>query len=374
MLLQQVAQRLTICVREGDTVARLGGDEFVVMLVDLSGKLDAAAEQTKNIGAKILDSLNQPYMLANQEYRNSPSIGATLFSDNHQSLEDILKQADIAMYQSKKAGRNTLRFFEPQMQEAINTRAAMEMELHKALENRQFHLHYQIQVDNTRRPMGAEVLIRWMHPERGLVLPAEFIPLAETTGQIVSIGSWALQTACAQINEWQKNAATRNFVLAVNISAKQFMHADFASQVQAVVRQYGINPKLLKLELTESMLFENIELIIGTMSSLKKFGIQFSLDDFGTGYSSLQYLKLLPLDQLKIDQSFVRNIAIDGSDQTIVRTIISMANNLGLDIIAEGVETEEQQQILFGKGCNHYQGYLYGKPVPIKQFDGLLGL
>lgn len=372
LLLQQTAQRLESCLREVDTVARLGGDEFVVMLEDLSEQPIEAATQTEAVGDKILATLSQPYQLATHEYHSTPSIGATLFNDHYQSEEELLKQADIAMYQAKKAGRNTLRFFNPKMQDIINTRTALEGELRKALENQQFYLYYQIQVDSSHRPLGAEALIRWIHPERGLVSPAQFIPLAEETGLILPIGQWVLETACAQLKAWEQDALTRDLILAVNVSAKQFRQADFVAQVQAAMQRHAINPMRLKLELTESMLLENIEDTITTMNALKEIGVQFSLDDFGTGYSSLQYLKRLPLNQIKIDQSFVRNLATDSGDKAVVRAIIAMAQSLNLDVIAEGVETEEQRQLLLGKGCTHYQGYLISKPVPIEQFEALL--
>jgi diguanylate cyclase (GGDEF)-like protein/PAS domain S-box-containing protein len=372
LLLQQTAQRLESCLRESDTVARLGGDEFVVMLEDLSEHALEAAAQTKTVGEKILATLSQPYQLATHKYHSTPSIGATIFSDHGQSGEELLKRADIAMYQAKKAGRNTLRFFDPQMQVSITARVSLESELRKALENQQFQLHYQIQVDSSHRPLGAEALIRWIHPLRGMVSPAQFIPLAEETGLILPIGLWVLETACAQLKAWQQEALTRDLVLAVNVSAKQFHQANFVAQVQAAVQYHAINPMLLKLELTEGMLLENIEDTIATMNALKEIGVQFSLDDFGTGYSSLQYLKRLPLDQLKIDQSFVRDIAIDNSDKAIVHTIIAMAQSLNLNVIAEGVETEEQRQLLMERGCTHYQGYLFSKPVPIEQFEALL--
>ena len=372
LLLQQVAQRLESCVRKGDTVARLGGDEFVVMLEDLSKNTREAAALTEVVGNKILATLCRPYLLGGHEYHSTPSIGATLFNDRQQTREELLKQADIAMYQAKKDGRNTLRFFDPQMQDTINAHAALESDLRRAIENRQFQLYYQIQVDESRRPLGAEALIRWIHPERGLVSPAQFIPLAEETGLIMSIGQWVLETACEQIYAWQRDARTRDLVLAVNVSARQFLQADFATQVNAALQWHIINPRLLKLELTESLLMDNIEQSIETMSILKDIGIQFSLDDFGTGYSSLQYLKRLPLDQLKIDQSFVRDLVSNESDSSLVSTIIAMAHNFKLNVIAEGVETEEQQQILMHKGCTHYQGYLYSKPVPLDEFEALL--
>ncbi|MGZ8982501.1 MAG: EAL domain-containing protein [Methylotenera sp.] len=372
LLLQQVAERLTSCVREGDTVARLGGDEFVVMLENLSEQDIEAASQAETIGTLILAALNQPYQLATHVYHSTSSIGATLFNDHQSEMEELLKQADIAMYQAKAAGRDTLRFFDPQMQDTINAHAALEGQLRDALEKQQFQLYYQIQVDSLGHPLGAEALIRWLHPERGLVSPIQFIPLAEETGLILPIGQWVLETACAQLKAWQHDALTRDLTLSVNVSAKQFRQPSFVNQVQVAIQSHAIDPMRLKLELTESILLENIEDTISTMSALKEVGIRFSLDDFGTGYSSLQYLKQLPLYQLKIDQSFVRDIAIDSSDQAIVRTIIAMAHTLNLNVIAEGLETEEQRQLLLTNGCTHYQGYLFGRPVPIEQFEAAL--
>jgi EAL domain-containing protein (putative c-di-GMP-specific phosphodiesterase class I) len=284
----------------------------------------------------------------------------------------LLKQADIAMYQAKKAGRNTLRFFDPQMQDAISARSEIGTELRKAIDARQFHLYYQIQVDQDRHPLGAEVLIRWIHTERGFVSPVEFIPVAEETGLIHTIGWWVFKTACAQIKAWQNDPLTCKLVLSVNVSAKQFHRADFADQVKTAMQFYDVNPKLLKLELTEGMLLENIDGTIATMSALRDIGVGFSLDDFGTGYSSLQYLKRLPLDQLKIDQSFVRDITVDSSDRAIVNTIIVMAQSLDMDVIAEGVETDEQRLFLLSCGCTHYQGYLFSKPIPVVEFEALL--
>jgi diguanylate cyclase (GGDEF)-like protein/PAS domain S-box-containing protein len=372
VLLQQVAERLISCIRESDTVARLGGDEYVVMLEDLSEHAIEAAAQAETIGEKILSALNQPFRLDENEYHVTPSIGVALFSSHEKSFEDLLKHADIAMYHAKKAGRNTLRFFDPKMQEVIHARVDLERELRKALEKEQFQLYYQIQVDITDRPMGAEALIRWIHPERGLISPFHFIPLAEETGLILSIGQWVLETACSQLRAWQNNSLTRDLTISINVSAKQFYQADFVTQVQAAICRHEIDPMLLKLELTESILLENIEDTVITMNALKEIGIRFSLDDFGTGYSSLQYLKRLPLYQLKIDQSFVRDIATDSSDQAIVRTIIAMAHMLNLNVIAEGVETSEQQGLLLNGGCSHYQGYLFGRPVPIEEFESTL--
>ncbi len=369
MLLQQVSQRLISCVREGDTVARLGGDEFVVMLEELSARTAEAATQTESVADEILSRLNRPYQLGAHECHSTPSIGATLFNDNPCSIDELFKQADIAMYQAKKAGRNTLRFFDPVMQQNINARAALETELHSAIENGQLHLYYQVQVDSSNQPLGAEALIRWAHPERGMVSPAQFIPLAEDTGLILPIGLWVLNSACEQLKKWESEPRTNELVLAVNVSARQFRQSDFVTQVAKTVARHDINASRLKLELTESLLLENVESIIETMNALKKIGIQFSLDDFGTGYSSLQYLKRLPLNQLKIDQSFVRDIASDTSDKLIVRTIIAMAHSLNLDVIAEGVETEQQQQLLLDQGCTHFQGYLFGKPEPEASFN-----
>ena len=372
LLLQQVAKRLEYCVREGDTIARIGGDEFVVMLEDLSRVPLEAAAQTEAVGEKIRETLNQPYQLGTYEYLSSPSIGATLFNDDSQTVEELLKQTDIAMYQAKKAGRNTLRFFDPQMQDAIDARSALELELRKAIDNNQFRLFFQVKVDAFCNPLGAEGLIRWVHPERGLVLPDDFIPLAEETGLIRVIGQWVLEAASAQLSAWQENVLTRDLVLSVNVSAKQFHQTDFVGQVKSALERYAVPPNLLKLELTEGMLLENVGDIVSTMNALNEIGVRFSLDDFGTGYSSLQYLKQLPLDQLKIDRSFIRDLADDHSDKAIVRTIIAMARSLNLDVIAEGVETEAQLSLLRNKGCSNFQGFLFGTPVPIEQFELLL--
>ncbi len=372
LLLKQIADRLTACVREGDTVARFGGDEFVVMLEDLGEQDLEAAAVAETIGKKILAVLNQPYQLDTHIYHTSCSIGATLFNNHKVSIDELLKQADIALYQAKSAGRNALCFFDSQMQVSISNRMALENELRLALATQQFQLYYQIQVDSAGRALGAEALIRWLHPEMGLVSPSEFIPLAEDTGLILPIGQWVLETACAQLASWKADPATRDLTISINVSAKQYRQADFVAQVRDVVQKHAFNPMLLKLELTESLLLSNVEDTITKMTELKKIGIQFSLDDFGTGYSSLQYLKRLPLDQLKIDQSFVRDIFFDSSDQAIVRTIIAMAQSLNLDVIAEGVETEEQRQLLQDKGCVNYQGYLFSKPVPVDQFQALL--
>ncbi len=371
-LLRQVAERLKACVREGDTVARLGGDEYVIVLGNLSEHDIEAAAQAEVVGKKILVALNLPYQLGEHEHHCTSSIGITLFNDHKSHVEELLKQADIAMYQAKKSGRNMLRFFDREMQDALHTRVDIERELRKALEKKQFYLYYQIQVESSGHAMGAEVLIRWLHPERGLIPPLDFIPLAEETGLIIPIGLWVLETACAQLKTWEQQTHTQHLTLSVNVSAKQFRQSDFVAQVKTAIQHHAINPMLLKFELTESILLENIEDTIATMSALKDIGIRFSLDDFGTGYSSLQYLKFLPLYQLKIDQSFVRDIAVDSSNQAIVRTIIAMAHTLNLNVIAEGVETEEQKRLLLNNDCTHYQGYLFGRPMPISEFEAVL--
>jgi diguanylate cyclase (GGDEF)-like protein/PAS domain S-box-containing protein len=374
LLLQQVAKRLTACVRENDTVARLGGDEFVVMLENLSEQTNAAGTEAEMVGNKILATLNQPYLLATHRYHSTPSIGATLFNDHEQTEDDLLKQADIAMYQAKASGRNTLRFFDPKMQASMTARFVLEADLHLALTKNQFQLSYQPQVCHNRQIIDAEVLIRWHHPQRGLVSPADFIPLAEETGLILPIGQWVLETACTQIKLWKGNKLTQHLQLAVNISAKQFHQPDFVEQVRQVLQHNAINPNKLKLELTESVVLKDIDDTIIKMQALREIGVRFSMDDFGTGYSSLAYLTHLPFDQIKIDQSFVRNIGVKNTDALIVQTIIGMANNLGMEVIAEGVETEEQRAFLEHHGCLRYQGYLFSKPVPLEEFEHLLKL
>ncbi len=372
LLLQQVAQRLLACVREGDTVARVGGDEFVIILENLNAKPEDAATQSEIIGEKILGNLTIPYQLNHHEYIGTPSIGFALFKGHSISIDALLKQADIAMYQAKAAGRNTLRFFDQRMQEIVNTRAALENDLHEAIQNFQFFLHYQPQVDIAGTIIGAEALIRWQHPIRGLVAPMEFISLAEETGLILPIGQWVMETACLQLVAWSKSPATRTLQLAVNVSANQFRQENFAKQVQELLERTGAEPTRLKLELTESLLVENIEDVINKMSVLKALGVSFSLDDFGTGYSSLSYLKKLPLDQLKIDKGFVNDLLTDPNDAAIARTIIALAQSMGLNVIAEGVETKAQRDFLAIHGCHYFQGYLFSKPVSIEQFEALL--
>jgi len=371
-LLREVARRLQTCVREGDTVARWGGDEFVLMLDGLSTSPQEAAERAESVAEKIRSALNEPYQLGEYAHHISPSIGVVMLRGHGENIESLFKYADIAMYQAKQAGRNTIRFYDPGMQAIIDARLELENELERALAGDQLRLYYQLQVDARHRPLGAEVLMRWQHPQRGLVSPAEFIPLAEETGQIVAMGSWALREACLQLKAWQQDAQTCDLTLAVNVSARQFRTAEFVPLVQRILLETGVKPSRLKLELTESTVLENVEETIEKMRELKLLGISFSMDDFGTGYSSLQYLKRLPLDQIKIDQSFVRDIASDPNDAAIVQTIIAMTEALGLNVIAEGVETVEQEQFLNLRGCHAYQGYFFGKPMPLVDFESRL--
>jgi diguanylate cyclase (GGDEF)-like protein len=371
-LLQHVADRLTACVRDADTVARLGGDEFVVMLKDLSDTSHQAAAQVQQIGDKILQSLNQPYMLGVHPYRSTCSLGATLFGPAARGAADLLKQADIAMYQVKAQRGNAMCFFDPQMQADINQRARLESDLQEALAQGQFELYYQPQFTLDTRMVGAEVLLRWHHPEHGMVSPTEFIAVAEERELIVPIGLWVLRMACEQLAAWQQDSRFAHLQLSVNVSARQFRQPDFVEQVCAAISATGIPPHLLKLELTESSVLDNVDESVDKMGQLKAEGVQFSVDDFGTGYSSLAYLTRLPLNQLKIDQSFVRNLGVRSTDGVIVQTIIGMARNLGLEVIAEGVETIAQKDFLALHGCTMYQGYLLPRPGPVATLEGFL--
>jgi len=371
LLLQQVAQRLVSSVREGDTVARLGGDEFVVMLVNLGEHTEEAAIHAQITGKKLLTVLSQPYRFGEQNYRCTASIGATLFYDHRAAEDELLKHVDIAMYQAKHSGRNALCFFDQQMQLALIERAGIEADLHLALEQDQFTLHYQMQATHGGQFVGAEALMRWQHPGKGLISPARFIPVAEESGLILPIGQWALEAACAQLKKWAGQSSGSNLVVAVNVSARQFYEPDFVQQVLGTLDKFGVDPGKLKLELTETLVLHNIADTIRKMNALKDFGVSFSMDDFGTGYSSLSYLTQLPLDQLKIDQSFVHNIGIKASDAIIVQTIIAMTKTLGIEVIAEGVETEEQRVFLENNGCLLYQGYLFSKPMPLAEFETL---
>lgn len=373
LLLIDVAQRILCCVREADTVARLGGDEFVVLIEDVDGQVEEASKKVALIAEKIRASLATAYQLKEYEYHSSPSIGVNLYRGNEESVDTLLKRADMAMYQAKEAGRNVVRFFDPTMQQSVETHAALEADLHHAVSDGQLRLFYQIQVDNDQQPLGAEALVRWMHPKRGMVSPAQFIPVAEESSLILDIGHWVMEAACRQLALWSQHEQTRDLELAVNVSARQFKEHGFVENIAAVIGTHQVNPARLKLELTENMILTDIADVVVKMNALKALGIKLSMDDFGTGYSSLSYLKQLPLDQLKVDQSFVRDIATDPNDAIIVQTIINMARNFHLNVIAEGVETEAQLAFLKHHGCMAHQGYLFGKPVPVEEFEALLG-
>lgn len=372
LLLQQVAQRVKACVRETDTVARLGGDEFVVMLQELSLNPMEAAAQAKMVGDNILAALNEPYELNGTTYRSTSSVGATLFGDVPQQSSELLKQADIAMYQVKNAGRNALCFFDPQMLAAIESRAELERDLRLALTQGELQLHYQLQVTDQGEPVGAEALVRWHHPVRGMVSPLTFVGLAEETGLIVPLGEWVLRTACEQLVRWSTHPSYGQLDVSVNVSASQFRQEDFVNLVRTALLETGANPHQLKLELTESLVLDNVQDTIAKMQALKLLGLRFSMDDFGTGHSSLTYLTKLPLDQLKIDQSFIRNLGEQAADAVMVQTIIGMAETLGLEVIAEGVETTEQRDFLAAHGCHLCQGYLFARPLPAQELEALL--
>ncbi len=368
LLLQEVARRLTECVRETDTVARLGGDEFLLMLENLSENLEDAAAQAKIVAEKILAIVAQPCVLDGRECLCPASIGITVFGDETESAHEALQRAEIAMFQAKEAGRNTLCFFSPGLQTAINDRAAMHEDLRRALRENEFSLFYQPQLEGTYL-IGAEALIRWNHPKQGLVLPGKFIPVAEETGLILPLGTWVLEAACEQIAAWARRPEIAHIAVAVNISARQFRQPEFVNQVLNALDRTGANPRNLRLELTESMLVDNIEDVVSKMNTLKLLGLRFSLDDFGIGYSSLSYLKLLPLDQLKIDRSFVRDMLVDATSGAIAQTIVSLGRAMGLTVIAEGVETDEQRDFLVGLGCHSFQGFLFSRPLPVEEFE-----
>jgi diguanylate cyclase (GGDEF)-like protein/PAS domain S-box-containing protein len=363
-LLRLIAQRLQDNTRAQDTLARQGGDEFVVMLLGLSPDLDDAVQQASQAGSKILEALALPYDLGGKQYQSSVSVGVAMFSQEPVSQNELLKQADLAMYQAKADGRNTMRFFNPQMQAQVSERTALEADLHRALAHNEFLLYYQPQINSDGIQIGVEALVRWKHPQRGLVAPAQFIPAAESSGLILPLGNWILQAACQQLLTWASQPNKTSWCIAVNVSARQFRQADFVQQVQHALQSTGANPNLLELELTESQLVDNVETVIAKMDALKAMGVRLSLDDFGTGYSSLSMLKRLPLDQLKIDQSFVRDLLTDPQDASIVRAIVTLGKSLELDVIAEGVETEAQRDALLSLGCQQFQGYLFGRPAP----------
>lgn len=377
-LLVEVSQRLQSCLREGDTIARPGGDEFMMILNALDQYAAKAELQVKNLAERIRKVLAEPYYFSLQAgqcqtdtitYHSSASIGAVLFLMHENSTEELMQHADLAMYQAKHSGRDAVCMFDPGMRTELLARTNLEEDLHRGLEEKQFLLYYQPQVDTNGRITGSEALVRWQHPERGMVSPADFIPVAEESGLILPLGLWILETACGQLAAWSARQGTAALTLAVNVSAHQFRQADFVDQVLAVLERTGADPCKLKLELTESLLVDNVEDIIDKMTALKEKGVCFSLDDFGTGYSSLTYLKRLPLDQLKIDQSFVRDILIDPNDAAIAQMIVALAESMGLAVIAEGVENKAQRGFLARQGCHAYQGYLFSHPLTLEQFD-----
>jgi len=363
LLLKAVSDRLQSSLREGDSLARLGGDEFVVLLENLSGCARLAAKQTEMVANKILGQLNEEYQLHNTVYHITASLGIVMFTKGHLSIDDLLKNTDVAMYQAKAAGRNTARFFDPAMQAAVEQRTRLEKDLRHGLRKNQFVLYYQIQTNIEAEVVGAEALIRWLHPQRGLILPASFIPLAEETHVILGLGQWVLEAACAQLATWSKHPKMKHWSLSVNVSALQFSQESFVDSVVNALQHSAAKPELLKLELTESMLVNDVVGLIEKMRAIKSLGVSFSLDDFGTGYSSLSYLKRLPLDQLKIDQSFVHEVTSDENDAVICQTIVALGHSLGLNVIAEGVENVEQYQFLMAVGCDQFQGNYFSRPV-----------
>jgi len=374
LLLQQVAERLNHCVRKMDTVARLGGDEFVVMLEELNPQPEELARDALAVSEKILAMLAVPYGLKGYQYRSTPSIGIAPFDGNQTSVGELLKQADLAMYQAKTAGRNTLRFFNPDMQAVVTARAELEENLRLALSRDELLLHYQPQVNQGGECVGVEALVRWAHPQQGQISPAQFIPLAEETGLILPLGRWVLHTACKMLARWQDEPAFAHLTMAVNVSSRQFRNETFVDDVARVLAITGAPASKLKLELTESVLVEDMEATIATMQALGRHGVGFALDDFGTGYSSLSYLKRMPLNQPQDRPSFVRDLLTDPNDAAIVDTIIALARSMGLQVIAEGVETPEQSDLLGRAGCHFYQGYLFSHPLSTERLEAFLRL
>jgi diguanylate cyclase (GGDEF)-like protein len=369
MLLRDVADRLRACVREGDTVARLSGDQFVLIVVNGGLREDEAANHVEAMAARVLTSIAEPFHLSSVTHLASASIGMTLFKGASTDVDTLLKQADLAIYKSKEKGGNASHFFDPYMEATVRERAAMERDLRAAIEEKQFQLYYQPQVEADGTLLGVEALVRWNHPSRKVVAPDMFIPLAEETGLIVALGKWVMESACEQLAAWAVSAETADLTISVNVSAREFQQAGFVDHTLATLECTGFNPRRLELELTESLLVENVDEIIAKMSLLRDVGIRFSLDDFGTGYSSLSYLKRMPLDQMKIDRSFVRDVLTDSNAAAIARTIVALANTLGLNVIAEGVETAEQRDFLASCGCRVYQGYYFSRPLPLHDLE-----
>ncbi|MEW7848145.1 EAL domain-containing protein [Massilia aurea] len=368
LLLQAVARRLEGCVREADMVARLGGDEFVVLIQPVEDSRDSAALQAETVAAKVVAALAAPFQLNELHYTLSVSVGVVTLCGTHDTVESTLRQADAAMYQAKAAGRNTFRFHDPAAQAAWSARAELEGGLRRALQHDEFILHYQPQLDRSGRVIGAEALLRWRQPDGKVLMPAGFIRAAEESGIIIEIGKWVLRTACAELARWQRHPDTAGLTLSVNVSARQFTEHDFVAVLEAIFAETGVQPSSLKLELTESLVVTDFTQTAHTMATLKRQGLSFSLDDFGTGYSSLAYLRKLPLDQLKIDHSFMRDVLTDQNDASIVRSIIALGDSLGLQVIAEGVETHGQRQFLADAGCHIYQGFLYQRAISADLF------
>jgi diguanylate cyclase (GGDEF)-like protein len=368
-LLVKAADRLRRCIRADDTVARVGGDEFLLLLNGIARENDAAT-----MARKILQVLSEPFLIQKRELFVAASIGIGLYPGDGEDAETLVSNVDTAMYRAKETGRNSFQFFTRKMQEQSQERATMESGLRRALPRGEFVLHYQPIVRlATRVPIGVEALVRWHHPEKGILSPREFIPLAEDVGLIGRVGEWVLRRACEQARSWQLRGVPELRV-SVNVSARQFHQRDFADAVGLIVRQAGLSPASLELEITESIAMQDVTHTGTMLTELSELGVQISMDDFGTGHSSLNYLKHFPIRRLKIDQSFVAGMAHDEKDKAIVATIISMASNLGLDVTAEGVETEEQAALLSALGCPDVQGFLFGRPVPAEEVESALGL
>lgn len=372
LLLQQVAERLRSCVARGDTVARLGGDEFVIMLENTGAKPMDPLTGARAVSERILARLGEPYALTGHQHHSTCSIGVALFGKAPWTVSELLKHADLAMYQAKNAGRNTVRFFDPEMQATATANATLATDLRQAWREGQFLVDYQPQVAVDGRMTGVEALLRWRHPRRDMVPPAHFISTAEETSLIVPIGKWVLEQACAQLVTWSRIPSRAHLSIAVNVSVRQFRHPDFVEEVTEVIRRSGVPAGRLKLELTESLLAEDIQDTAARMQRLKAMGVALSIDDFGMGYSSLSYLKRLPLDQLKIDREFVKDILTDANDAAIARTIIGLAHSLGLGVVAEGVETREQRDFLAQQGCYEFQGFLFSRPLAIDALEAFI--
>ena len=371
-VLMAVAQSLRTNLGEIDTAARLGGDEFIVIIQNLGADIGNAMYSVKAIADKLHAAISAPIMLNGITHSPTSSIGVTIFSHLTHSTNELLKEADFALYQAKASGRNAIRYFDNAMHDKLTEKIDLEIGLKQALGNNEFHLVYQPQVNQSGKITGAEALLRWRPFKGDLISPEVFIPVAEENGSIIPIGEWALQTACTQLVDWSNNKLTRDLSLSVNISTKQFRRPNFVEMVETILKTSGANPSLLKLELTESLLLENIDSVISTMHALKGIGVKFSLDDFGTGYSSLNYLKRLPLDEIKIDKSFVLDSAWNEGDRAIIRTILSLAESLKLRVVAEGVEVIEQKDFLQAEGCCFFQGHLFSKPLDKDHFQLLI--